>query len=448
MTVHHLVAEHAADVRLHDAAEAVVAAAELEADVVDRVLERLEMVARVADTLDERRKLDPAHVLVAGRRDRAHLVARAMAELANHDGVQGEVREVLLTDVDAAPCRGLEVGLRDREVRDHDLGSTPVAPDEAAENDGAIVDGFVLHEKRIVQRRQEVRLAPHQEPDVAQPPGALRKARRQPRVEERLGGVAEREVLWLVLEAQDESDHIVAEREDGAGVDGVPLHEPHHVRQRNADIGVEKVAHGHRPVWADLDARLGDDAELPVAQEHALEIVVAFLHTDDVARGSHDLQFHGLVGRAAVARRIDVDAADAEGPAHGRQHVERRARVIEPEGAQRLGDVVPRHARLDPRGPAVAFEQPAQAFQIEEDSVGGDRLTPGGQAAATARDGNAVALRGPEHFGDILGSADMNDRVGEAVDNLAAVGPVAGACGAIGTDQHSSLAESGNRVIG
>ena len=49
MTVHHLVPEHPADVRLHDTAEAVVAAAEIESDIVDRVLEPLEMIARVKE---------------------------------------------------------------------------------------------------------------------------------------------------------------------------------------------------------------------------------------------------------------------------------------------------------------------------------------------------------------------------------------------------------------
>ena len=93
VAVHHLVAEHAADVRLHDAAEAIVAAAEIEADVVDRVLEPLEMIARVVRALEQRRELDAADVVVAGRRDRAHLVARTVAELADHDGIQREVRE-------------------------------------------------------------------------------------------------------------------------------------------------------------------------------------------------------------------------------------------------------------------------------------------------------------------------------------------------------------------
>ena len=47
-------------------------------------------------------------------------------------------------------------------------------------------------------------------------------------------------------------------------------------------------------------------------------------------------------------------------------------------------------------------------------------------------------LREPEHVGDVLGAAGMDDGVGEAVDNLAAVGPVAGARGPIGSKEHTS----------
>ena len=268
----------------------------------------------------------------------------------------------------------------------------------------------------------------------------MRVARRHLRVDERLGRVAAAGSRpRLVLEADNERDHIVAQREDGAGVDGVLLDEPHHVRERDADVGVEEVAHGHRTVRAHLDPRLGDDAELAVAEEHALQVVVAFLHADDLAGRRHDLELDGLIRRAAVARRVDVDAADAERAAHGGEHVERRARVVEPARTQRFGDLVPGHAGLDPRGVAVAVEQPVHALQIEEDASGGDRLALGRQPAAAARDGNAVALRDPQHVGDILGRAGMDHRVGETVDDLAAVGPVAGARGAIGAEEHVTI---------
>ena len=186
---------------------------------------------------------------------------------------------------------------------------------------------------------------------------------------------------------------VVAQREDGAGVHRVLLDEAHHVRERDADVGVEEVAHGHRAVRAHLDPRLRDDAELAVAEEHALQVVVAFLHADDVAGRRHDLELDRLIRRAAVARRVDVDAADAERAADGGEHVERRARVVEPARPQRFGDLVPRHAGLDPRGGAVALEQPVHALQIEEDASRRDRLAFGRQPAAAARDRNAVALR-------------------------------------------------------
>ena len=139
--------------------------------------------------------------------------------------------------------------------------------------------------------------APQQETDVAHPPRTQRVARRHLRVDERLGRVAQREVLRLVLEAENERDHIVAQREDGARVHRVLLDEPHHVRERDADVRVEEVAHGHRAVRAHLDPRLRDDAELAVAEEHALEIVVAFLHADDVAGRRDHLELHGLIRR-------------------------------------------------------------------------------------------------------------------------------------------------------
>ena len=191
----------------------------------------------------------------------------------------------------------------------------------------------------------------------------------------------------------NQRDHIVAQREDGAGVDRVLLDEAHHVGERDADVGVEEVAHGHRAVRAHLDPRLRDDAELSVAEEHALEVVVAFLHADDLAGRRDDLELHRLIGGAAVARRVDVDAADAERAADGGEHVERRARVVEAARAQRFGDLVPRHAGLDPRGAAVALEQPVHALEIEEDAARGDRLAFGRQPAAAAGDGHAVALR-------------------------------------------------------
>ena len=65
-----------------------------------------------------------------------------------------------------------------------------------------------------------------------------------------------------------------------------------------------------------------------------------------------------------------------------------------------------------------------------------DRFAFGRQSAAAARDGNVVALREPEDVGDVLGRAGMDDRVREPVDDLAAVGPVAGARGAIGSEKH------------
>ena len=53
--------------------------------------------------------------------------------------------------------------------------------------------------------------------------------------------------------------------------------------------------------------------------------------------------------------------------------------------------------------------------------------------------GMRVALRDAKHLGDVLGGTGMDDRIRKAVHDLAAVGPVTGARGAIGAEQHVSM---------
>jgi hypothetical protein len=439
--VHHLVAEDAADVRLHHAAEPVVAAAKVEPDVVDRVLEPLEVIPRIARAFEQRRELYPADVIVGGGRDGAHLVPRTIAELADHHGIEREIRKEALADVAAAPGGRLEVRLRNRQIRDDDLRGHPSKRQISRLNTTVRSHSTALvQEHGIEQRRQQVVLPAPQKADLPQPPWTRRVARRHLRVDERLGAVPERQVgkvLQRAFEPDDERDHIVAQREDGAGVHRVFLDDAPHVRERDADVGVEEMTHGHAPVRADLDARLRDDAELAVAEEHALEVVVAFVHRHDLAGRRHHLELDGLVRGAAVARRIHVDAADAERAADGREHVERRAGVVEAERPQRFRHLVPRHAGLDPRGGAVAVEQPVHALHIEKDASGGDRLAFGRQAAAAARDRDVVALRDPQKVGNVLRGAGVHHRVGHPVHDLAAVGAVAGARGAIGPEEHA-----------
>ena len=61
---------------------------------------------------------------------------------------------------------------------------------------------------------------------------------------------------------------------------------------------------------------------------------------------------------------------------------------------------------------------------------------------------DAIALREPEHLRNVLGAAGMDDGVREAVDNLAAVGPVARARGPIGPEEHGmSVASAPGRPL-
>ncbi len=144
-----------------------------------------------------------------------------------------------------------------------------------------------------------------------------------------LGAVLQREIFRLLFEAEDQRHDIVSQREDGAGFHGIPCDQAHHVGEGEADVGVQEVPHGHRAVRPHLDPRLGDDTELPVAEEDAFQVVVAFLDANDLAGRRDDLELDRLIRGAAVARRVDVDAADAERAADRGQHVERRARVVE-----------------------------------------------------------------------------------------------------------------------
>ena len=212
-------------------------------------------------------------------------------------------------------------------------------------------------------------MTPPQEPGIAPPPRTHGDAAGDRRHRSPLGGVPQREVFRLPLEAQNQRHDIVTQREDGAGFHGILRDQAHHVGEGNADVGVQEVPHGHRAVRADLDPRLGDDAELPVAEEHPLQVVVPFLHAHDRAGRRDDLELHRLIRGAAVARRVHVDAADSKRAADRGEKIQRRARVVEAARAQRGGDLVPGHAGFHPRGGAVAVDQAVHALHIEQDAA-------------------------------------------------------------------------------
>src|SRR6185436_18579454 len=78
VSVYHGVAERSADIALHHAAEAVIARPQVDADVVDLVLKRLQRVTTVGVFADRRLELAAVGPATCVRRDAAHLVVRAV----------------------------------------------------------------------------------------------------------------------------------------------------------------------------------------------------------------------------------------------------------------------------------------------------------------------------------------------------------------------------------
>ena len=177
--------------------------------------------------------------------------------------------------------------------------------------------------------------------------------------------------------------------------------------------------HRERRVGPDPQRRLGDHAELAVAEDHAaeqfrVEVVGAF---DDLAGRRHHLQGHRLVGAATEARRIHVDAADAQRAAHGRGHVERRGKVVQILPAQFLGQAVPVDAGLAAHGQRIRIyrQHPAHARHVEQHAAVGHRFALGGEAAAAHRDRHAMHLRRLQQAGDLRRTAGDNHPVRQAV---------------------------------
>ena len=131
--------------------------------------------------------------------------------------------------------------------------------------------------------------------------------------------------------------------QDAGVVRGVLVAEHDQVFHGRAQVAVIEVMHGERSKRPDAERRLGDDAELAVAEQHAVEPpgVLGLGAFQDLAGGRHDPDRQGLVRAAAQARGVDVNAADAERAADRSGHVERRREVIELMPAERLRERVP-----------------------------------------------------------------------------------------------------------
>ncbi len=133
------------------------------------------------------------------------------------------------------------------------------------------------------------------------------------------GMAGEELALALVgVEGHQEVDGLVQHGEDARVVGGVLAHQPLQVLDGRAQRRVVVVAHGDGRVRPDAQRRLGDDAELAVAEQHALEklrvLVLGALH--DLAGGCDHLHGQRLIRTASEAGRVDVDAPHAERAPH------------------------------------------------------------------------------------------------------------------------------------
>ena len=135
MPVHHGIAEHAPDVAFHHAAEAVVARADVHADVVDLVLERLQGVAAVDPVIEHRLELAAVGPAFGVGRDAGHFVMRAvLGPQLDADAVQRVVRKIFAAHGVAALDRLDEFFRRGRQVRNHHLPAAPEFPHRAREH--------------------------------------------------------------------------------------------------------------------------------------------------------------------------------------------------------------------------------------------------------------------------------------------------------------------------
>ena len=327
------------------------------------------------------------------------------------------------------------------EVGDHHLPPAPEAPDRPREDDRAVHDLPVAGELGAVELREQGEAAVEQVPGLAQPPGVQRVVPRHAQGEDgfavapqpRLELAHERGLARVRVEGDQEVHGLVEHGQDARVVRGVLPHEPLQVEDGGAHRAVVVVPHADRGERAHAQGRLGDHAELAVAQEHALEeLRVALLGAlHDLPGRSHHLQGHRLVGGEPEPGGVDVHPAHPQGASDAGGEVEGRREVVEALPAQRLGERVPVDAAFDADGHPLAVdgEHAAHPRHVEQDAAEGHRLALGREAAAAHRDRDRVLLGEPEELRHLGGRAGEQDDVREPVGHAARVGEVEGARG-------------------
>ena len=176
----------------------------------------------------------------------------------------------------------------------------------------------------------------------------------------------------------------------------------------------------------ELERRLGDDPERPlVAHEEVLELIAggrlahlpaaAVADPDDLAGREHDLEADDEIPRVAVAPADQRPAARPYPPADERARVRGRVvRIDEPERLQLLRELQHVDSGLDGDGPVldVDLEDPVHELHVDEDPVPKRHRPVGESGPAGARnDGDAVAIRQLDDFGDLLGGGGKDDRL-------------------------------------
>ena len=200
----------------------------------------------------------------------------------------------------------------------------------------------------------------------------------------------------IVVEGEEEVVGAVLHRENAAVVRRVASHDDLQVFDRPPQVVVEEVVHAARRIRPDAHRGFGDDAELAVAEEDALEElwIFRFGTLDDLAGRRHDFHRDALVGATPPLAGIDVDAADGDGSADAGCEIKRRADVIEALPPQDLGHRVPENPGLDAREHPVAVNvlHLAHSRHVERKPAERDGLALGGEPAAACGDRDAEAL--------------------------------------------------------
>ena len=309
MLVHHRVAEDAADVAFHHAAEAVIARAHVHADVVDLVLERLQMIAAVGLAFEHGLELAPVGNALGVRRDARELVALARPDELDADAVERIVRKVFFADLVAAQD-GLEELLPARcEVRDHHLPAAPELPDRLGEDHRAVHDLSVVHVMGRLELRQQGALPVQKIQRFAELPGPERvvqaradgEAQFAESPEARTPFLEEGLLPFIGIKGHEQIHGPVEHGQDAGVVRGVLVAQHDEVFHGRAQVAVIEIMHRERGKGPDAERGLGDDAELAVAEQHAVEppgvlVLGAF---QDLAGGRDDLDRQGLVRAAA-----------------------------------------------------------------------------------------------------------------------------------------------------